>query len=316
MACAACSDSPSAVDPQGPRANDIATLWWVLLGVGTVVWLVVVGALAYAVLRRRHATAEERPTVSDPQKTVLVLGAVIPGVILLSLMFFIMNTLSNVNAPADPAALKVEIIGHDWWWEVRYPDQKFTTANEVHIPVGKPVQLILTSADVIHSFWVPQLQGKMDLIPGQTNTLWVQADKAGDYRGQCAEYCGLQHANMAIRVIAQPQGDLDTWLADQSRPAAQPADAETMNGQQLFLGSACVYCHAVQGTNAAGTIGPDLTHLASRGFIGAGALPNDPEHLAAWITNPQDAKPGNQMPATPLDQTSLNALLAYLDSLK
>ena len=311
---AGCSKSPSALDPQGPRAQDIATLWWVLLAIGTVVWLIVMGLMLFAVFRRRRAV-EPDAELPEPQKMVLLGGAVIPAVILLSLLFLIMHTLSDAHASGNDSDLRVEVIGHDWWWEVRYPQQGFTTANEIHIPVGKPVQLKLTSADVIHSFWVPQLQGKMDLIPGQTNTLWIQADNAGDYRGQCAEFCGLQHAHMALHVVAEPADKLNTWLADQQKPAEQPADATTLNGQQIFLGSACVYCHAVKGTSASGTIGPDLTHLASRGFIGAGTLETNGEELGKWILNPQDSKPGNLMPPTPMDQNTLQALVNYLETL-
>jgi len=310
-----CADSPSAIDPQGPRASSIATLWWVLLAIGALVWIIVMVLLLLAVFRRRRepAPGQELP---EPQKLVLLGGAVLPAIVLVVMMFLIMHTLAGISKAGGPNDLTVEVIGHDWWWEIRYPDQGFTTANEIHIPVGEPVQLKLSSADVIHSFWVPQLQGKMDLIPGQTNTLWIQADKAGDYRGQCAEYCGLQHAHMAIHVIAEDSGKLDDWMTAQAKPAAQPADAQALNGQQLFMGSACVYCHAIRGNGASGQLGPDLTHLASRGFIGAGVIENNPENLGKWIEDPQHFKPGNYMPPTNLDNESLNALLSYLETLR
>jgi cytochrome c oxidase subunit 2 len=317
----ACSKSPSALDPQGPEANEINTLWWILLAIGALVWFIVMGLMLYAVFRRRRAAPDPNRELAEPQKLVLIGGAVIPAIILIGLLFVITNTIRETNKTGSSSDLTIEIIGHQWWWEVHYPkqamvQQDFTTANELHIPVGQKVQLKLSSADVIHSFWVPQIQGKMDLIPGQTNTLWVESDNPGDFRGQCAEYCGVQHAHMALHVIADPPDKLNAWLTEQAKPAQAPADAQALNGQQLFLGSACVYCHAVKGTNASGQIGPDLTHLASRGFIGASTLENNTANLKAWITNPQDSKPGNLMPPTQMDQSSLDALVAYLESLR
>lgn len=316
-----CSKSPSALNPQGPEANQITVLWWVLFSIGALVWLIVMGLLLYAVFRRRRTSTDPDRELVEPEKLVLIGGAVIPAIILIALLFVITNTIRHTSSTGDASDLTIEVIGHQWWWEVHYAtqagiEQDFTTANEIHIPIGQPVRLKLSSADVIHSFWVPQLQGKMDLIPGQTNTLVVQADNAGDFRGQCAEYCGIQHAHMALHVIADPPDTFATWLTGQEKPAQAPADAKALNGQQLFLGSACVYCHAVKGTNASGKIGPDLTHLASRGFIGASTLKNTPDQLKTWITNPQDSKPGNLMPPTQFDQSSLDALVAYLETLR
>ena len=196
-------------------------------------------------------------------------------------------------------------------------NQNFYTANEIHIPAGQTVTLHVTTADVIHSFWVPELHGKIDLIPGQTNTVTIEADKVGTYRGQCAEFCGAQHAHMAFFVIAQSAEDFNAWLKDQSQPSVNPkVGSLEQQGQQAFLGSSCVYCHTIQGTNASGHVGPDLTHLASRKTIGSGILPNNPGNLAGWIINSQTIKPGNHMPPINLNGDQIQALLAYLTTLK
>jgi cytochrome c oxidase subunit 2 len=211
----------------------------------------------------------------------------------------------------------IEVIGHQWWWEIHYSNQNFDTANEIHIPVGQPVTVHVTSADVVHSFWVPELHGKIDLIPGQTNTISLEADQAGVYRGQCAEFCGAQHAHMAILVIAEPAGQFSAWLDNQSRAGVEPAVGSLeQEGQQAFLGSACVYCHTIKGTNASGKVGPDLTHLGSRLTLGAGTLPNTPGNLAGWTINSQTIKPGNHMPPMDLSAVQVQALLAYLETLK
>jgi cytochrome c oxidase subunit 2 len=222
----------------------------------------------------------------------------------------------SLAEPDHPADITVQVTGHQWWWEISYPNDGVVTANEIHIPVGKAVEIELTSDDVIHSFWVPNLTSKRDLIPGQTNTLWFQADSAGIYRGECAEFCGTEHALMAFLVIAQPLDEYGAWLHNQQASSVQPADSLIEQGQQAFLGSACVYCHTINGTAASGKVGPDLTHLASRQTLAAGTLDNTTGNLAGWILNPQALKPGNHMPATRLDSDDLQALLAYLESLK
>jgi cytochrome c oxidase subunit 2 len=217
-------------------------------------------------------------------------------------------------------AVHIEVIGHQWWWEVRYrgaqPADAFTTANELHVPVGRPVVVKLNADDVIHSLWVPSLAGKKDLIPGRTTTLQLRADRPGRYRGQCAEFCGYQHAFMAFEVIADPPEVFDAWLAAQRRPAAEPGDAIARRGRDVFLGSACVMCHAIEGTSAGARKAPDLTHVGSRTTIAAGTLPNRPAELARWIANPQDFKPGANMPATTLPQADMDALVTYLGSLQ
>jgi cytochrome c oxidase subunit 2 len=316
---AACSGSPSTLDAKGPEAGRIASLSWLMFGAAAVVFVVVTVLLLIAILRaRRPETAAADPQDRRTLLWVIIGGAVIPAVVLLTLMILSVMV-ENANAAPETAPITVEVIGHRWWWEVHYPDQHITTANEMHIPVGQPVLMKVTSADVIHSFWVPQLRSKIDMMPGQTNTFPIQADQAGSYRGECGEYCGQQHAHMAFMVVAESADDYNRWVANQQKPAPDP-DANKQptifEGQQAFLGSSCVYCHTIQGTNASGTLGPDLTHIASRATIGAGILPNTPGNLAGWIINSQAIKPGNLMPPMDLDPNQLQSILAYLETLQ
>jgi cytochrome c oxidase subunit 2 len=223
-------------------------------------------------------------------------------------------------ARLDGQPLAVTLVGHQWWWEVQYHDSvashRLTTANEIHIPVGRPVLVTLESHDVIHSFWVPRLHGKRDLIPGYTNRIWLRADRPGAYRGQCAEFCGQQHANMALWVVAEPQAQFDAWYRAQLLPAAAPADSTRIAGQKAFLGGSCVMCHTIRGTPTGGRNGPDLTHLGSRRTLAAGTLPNTPGHLGGWVVDPQGIKPGTTMPPNNLRPDELRALIAYLEGLK
>ena len=244
-------------------------------------------------------------------------GIAIPIVVLAGLFALTLRTLPRTSpASASATGLTIEVVGRQWFWDVAYPGTGVRTANEIHIPVGIPVNVEVSSGDVVHSFWVPELNRKIDMIPGQTNRVTLEADQAGTYRGQCAEFCGLQHAHMAFYVVAEPKAKFDAWLARESQPAALPSTPELERGQQVLLGSACVYCHTISGTTASGKIGPDLTHLASRRSLAAALLPNSRGYLAAWILDPQHLKPGNKMPGTDLSGTELQALLAYLESLK
>jgi cytochrome c oxidase subunit II len=216
--------------------------------------------------------------------------------------------------------LTIDVTGFQWWWQFRYQDVDasniFTTANEIHIPVGVPVTLNLRANDVIHSFWVPNLAGKKDLIPGKANTIWLQANKPGVYRGQCAEYCGLQHAHMAFWVVAEPQEQFNAWRQNQTQTSVTPTTDSQKRGQQVFLQSTCVMCHAINGTPAGSNVGPNLTHVASRNTIAAATLSNTREHLAQWIKDSQSVKPGNRMPQNNFGEADLQALLDYLQSLK
>jgi cytochrome c oxidase subunit 2 len=210
------------------------------------------------------------------------------------------------------------VTGHQWWWEFDYQGMNILTGNELHIPVGEPVHLDLRSADVIHSFWVPSLQGKRDAIPGHDNTLWLSADKPGTYRGECTEFCGPEHANMNFIVVAQPRAEFDAWVAGQQRPAATGQTGLAAEGAQTILTQACAGCHTINGLPGynVGKVGPNLTHIGSRAYIAAGTLENTPENLARWIRNPQDVKPDNKMPTLGLDEDTINKIVAYLESLK
>jgi cytochrome c oxidase subunit 2 len=222
----------------------------------------------------------------------------------------------TTQAPAASATrVTVQVTGHQWWWEIRYPGTRAVTANELHIPVRTPVRVEVRTADVIHSFWVPELNRKIDTIPGTTNAIELDADAVGSYRGQCAEFCGVQHAHMGLVVVAEPAAQFRQWLAGQARPAAPPATAAARRGQELFTSAGCQSCHAIRGTAASGDVGPDLTHLASRKTLGALAIPNTREYLRSWIVGSQQVKPGNQMPDLDLAPDRLDDLTAYLEGL-
>ena len=302
----------------GPAAERIADLFQAMTVLGTVVFVVFCGALVWALIHRREA--DLRPTPEDDRRrtrAILLCGAVFPALTLVPLLFWTYDTLAAIDPRARPADLVVEVVGRQWWWEIRYrdtvPGRTFTTANELHLPVGKRVELRLISSDVIHSFWVPSLQGKTDLIPGRENVTWIEASRPGQYGGQCAEYCGTQHATMGLLVVAQSDEDFDRWATGQRAAAA--TDTVNAEGRVAFLRS-CGYCHTVRGTEAGGRMGPDLTHLASRRTLGAGLLLNSPGNLGGWIANPQALKPGTRMPRVPLSRDEFRLIHLYLQTLR
>jgi cytochrome c oxidase subunit 2 len=323
-----CSGSQSALDPAGPQAGRISSLWWLMFYVCAAVFLLVSIAVLASIFRRR----ESRESISDvpdtspePKReqrmTRVVMGAVGATLIILSVfLVYSYTTGRSLYSPADEKALSIKITGQQWWWDVEYDvepaSQIVHTANEIHIPVGQLVKFRLTSVDVIHSFWVPNLNGKKDLIPGHEIVLTFQADRAGEFRGQCAEFCGYQHAHMAFSIIAEPPEKFYEWMNQQRAASVQPVSEAEQRGEQVFLTSPCVMCHSIRGTEAGGTVAPDLTHLMSRKTIASSTLSNTHEHLASWITNSQEIKPGNHMPPVPLKAEDLQALLAYLESLK
>lgn len=320
---AGCSGIQSALDPQGPAADQLASLIWLFTILCTVVWLLVMAVLVAALVQRRRARAEPLAVERRSDQTlarivVSAVGATAVVLVALALLSFFANrTLAGIG---EDATLTIEVTGHQWWWEVRYqnaePSRILTTANQIHIPAGEPVRLLLQSGDVIHSFWVPALHGKLDLVPGITNSLTLKAGKPGVYRGQCAEFCGMQHAHMATLVIAQPRAEFDAWYDGQLKPAAEPSSDEQQAGRRLFLDGPCVMCHRIQGTPAGATSGPDLTHVAGRKTLAAGTLAMSRDNLAAWITDPQAVKPGAKMPVMDLEGDELEAVAAYLASLK
>jgi cytochrome c oxidase subunit 2 len=307
---------PSVLDPRGPRAADIAQLWWIMLVLAVAIFAIVMVLLLIALFRPRRD--EDAASAGPPggRFYIPVAGIALPAIILIALFALTLRSLGTQGAPAAAGDLTVEVVGHQWWWEARYPGQDVVSANEIHIPAGEPVRMLLTSSDVIHSFWVPELAGKLDLIPGQVNEFWLEADAPGVYFGECAEFCGIQHARMAFHVVADAPREFASWLEAQRQPAAEPpADSLIAQGQGVLLSSGCIQCHTVKGTQATGQLGPDLTHLSSRRAIAAGTLDNTVGNLAAWVADPQAIKPGAKMPPTPLDADELQALIAYLQSL-
>lgn len=312
--------SPGFLRSYGFVGDREAQLGWVLLIIASLVTVVVSLLVLGGVLRRRTATPAPIERSGGGLGWIVIGGIVVPTVILVGVFVLTMITQAAIAAPATAPGVTVQVVGHRWWWEVHYldrsPSQIATTANEIHIPVGQPVRLEVVAGDVIHSFWVPQLAGKTDLIPGQKNVMWLEADTAGFYRGQCAEYCGLQHAKMAVSVVAESPAAFSRWLEQQRRPAVAPSDSGLAAGEAVFAGSACSLCHTIRGTSAGGRFGPDLTHLAGRRTLAAGSLPNTRGNLAGWIANPQAIKPGNMMPAVPLRPSELHLLITYLQSLR
>jgi cytochrome c oxidase subunit 2 len=323
LACGGCGTRwQSALDPGGAQAGGLLDLITIFTAVCGVVWLLVM-VVTVLTLCRRPAAIEaplprdevtERRSRRAVQAATAATVVMIVGLTLLS--FFVTRGLTA----DDPPALVVRVRGYQWWWEFTYqdprPDQAFTVANEIHVPVGRPVRFLLEAPDVIHSFWVPSLAGKQDLIPGRSNEITIVADQPGIYRGQCAQFCGLQHAHMAFLVIAEPPDRFADWQAAQRQPAPEPATDEASAGRRIFLARQCAACHTIQGTTASGTLGPDLTHVASRRYIAAGLLPTTRGSLAAWTADPQTLKPGNNMPMVPLGSDELSAVSAYLASLR
>lgn len=298
-----------ALDPQGPVAKAIADLWWIMLAMSAVVFVAFLAAFGYALFRRR---ADDDDTAPKTNRWIIAGGVVMPSIVLTAVYALTLSAMSSVDPDLPPDPVVVEVVGHQWWWEIGYEGHDFTTANELQIPVGEPVEIRLTSSDVIHSFWVPALGGKIDALPDTVNSLILQADEPGDYRGQCAEFCGLQHAKMGLLVVATSRAEFDRWLADQSMPAGSPDDPLAREGEAIFLSAGCPECHTIRGTRASGEEGPDLTHIASRQTLAATTLPNTPAHLSNWIEDPQAFKEGTQMVTSPLSDDEIEALTAYL----
>jgi cytochrome c oxidase subunit II len=329
MSTAACAPFPSlcqAASPMdflhadGRMGKTILPLTQGLLIVSAVVVVIVAVLVLIAVLRggRTGAVAETPLTESDAKGWISI-GVGLSTVVLVGLVVWTSVTMARIANPPSPPALSIEVRGHQWWWEFAYlnddPSKTFVTANEIHIPVGKPVRFALKSEDVIHTFWVPSLGGKIQLIPGQTNVTWLEADKPGVYRGQCSQYCGQQHAHMVFSIIADPPAAFDAWRDGQLRAASQPGAEDTRLGEQSFI-VRCGACHTVRGTPANGHVGPDLTHLMSRATIAGGELPNNIGYLSGWIANPQNLKPGSLMPNPELSGPDLASIRSFLVTLK
>jgi len=317
----------SIFDTAGPQSERIARLAWFLIAVSAVVYALVIAVLVVATRRgsRRAAQGELADQRPETERRLARHIVVASAVSVLVLFVYVTASAFTGRAIAWPRygradALTIEVTGHQWWWEFRYrdsvPSNWLTTSNELHIPVGRPVQLVLQSNDVIHSFWIPELHGKQDAIPGRKNSTWLEADKPGVWKARCAEFCGFQHAKMQFDVVAESPARFKQWYVSQLASAVEPTDSAARRGHDVFLQNACIMCHTINGTPAASRVGPDLTHLASRPSIAAGSLPNRRGHLAGWIVDPQSIKPGVRMPSNQLSPSDLNALLDYLQSLR
>ena len=315
MAACSTGTSPSALDPRGPAAARIERLWWLLLWIAVAVFAVVVALMVVAIVRRGGRQEDEEPGAEEPrwgERLIAIGGVVVPTIVLATVFLVSLADIRFLSADPDAGALRIEVEGRLWWWEVRYPEAGAVTANEIHIPVGTPVTLELTTDDVIHSVWIPELSSKTDMIPGRTNEMTLEADETGTYRGQCAEFCGLQHAKMAFYVVAEEPDDFRRWLANESAP--READGAGA-AEDLYLRSSCAGCHAIRGTAADSDRGPDLTHFGSRGWIAAGELPNTRANLIQWIEDPQGIKPGAKMPPSELNRAEVEAIARYLEGL-
>lgn len=323
-----CGGRQSALDAAGIQAERLEDLWWLFFWVCAAVWIIVMVLLLGAFFRGKRVGSRTAPDlVGDRVREMRAGYAVKGGVAVTLLVLFILifvsfragraiNTLSQVQGP-----LHIKVTGHQWWWQVEYvddqqPSNNVMAGNEIHIPVGRPVKVDLVSHDVIHSFWLPNLHGKKDLIPNYPATIYFQADKPGIYWGQCAEFCGYQHAKMRFMVTAESPDEFNAWYASAKQPSVAPATDAQKHGQEIFLTSACAQCHAISGTPAGASVGPNLTHVASKPYIASGSLVNNRENLMNWIADPQAIKPGIKMPMNTYSQEDLDALVSYLESLK
>lgn len=303
----------------GPAGDPVTLLGWGLGIISVVVFVIVTVLLLWAIFRRRTMRDAHALAVRSDSGGLawIYVGVGLSTIVLIACAAWTVQTIAKTRLPAGAAPLTVQVTAWQWWWGARYPSSDptriVTTANEIHVPVGRPVRIELTSFDVIHSFWIPKLAGKTDVIPGQTNVMWLQADAPGVYRGQCAEFCGAQHAKMALEIHADAPDAFDAWQAQQITAAAAPAGA-VAHGEQVFV-SRCGACHTVRGTDAGGILGPDLTHLMSRHTLAAGTLPNDARHLQAWVAAPQTEKPGTKMPDPKLSHADLTEVVGYLATL-
>jgi cytochrome c oxidase subunit II len=317
-----CTGWQSSFNAQAAQSAEIKRILLIFIAVSGVVWVGVMLVLLFGLVRRklpRELPLDLQAPFERRAGTVIVIAGIATTIAVLALSVVSYGAQRTVFAN-DPSAVTIKITGHQWWWEVEYqadsPHLSFRAANEIRVPLGQPVTVQLESADVIHSFWVPSLTGKMDLITGQQNTLQFTAKTPGVYRGQCAEFCGAQHAHMAFTVKVLPPDEYARWRDHENQSAPSPADPLSIRGEQLFRGRGCALCHTIRGTLAGGQLGPDLTHVASRETIAAGTLPKNPGNLAAWIADPQHIKPGNLMPKMSLHSDELIAILHYLEQLQ
>jgi len=318
---ASCQSTPQDIlAPFSPAAELTANLFYFVFWIAVIIFIFVEGLLVYFVIRYKRRAENEHPEQYHGNTKLEITWTVIPALILVVVFFLTIRAMGQVGPTSPPGqGIPVRVIGHQWWWEVQYNDGKVKYATDLHIPAGQVVNVQLTSENVIHSFWVPSLMGKTDVVPGYTNTTWLYTDKIGEYSGQCAEFCGAQHANMLFKVIVQSPADFDAWLKNVQAPAAEPAPgSQAARGKEMFLNpkNACIGCHTVDGTAAVGVTGPNLTHVASRDCIAGCLLPFDHSNVVKWLTDPQAVKPGTLMRIPKLTPDEVDALSAYMESLK
>ena len=321
----------STFDTSGPVAASQVDLFYVIFWVGLAVFLLVTGAILYAGVKYRRRPGEGDPPQIEGHTRLEIAWTIAPTLVLLAVAVpSVIVIFDNANSPVPPedGGLAVLATGHQWWFEFEYPEHGVVTANELHIPMGEPVNVKLDSVDVIHSFWVPKIAGKVDMVPNNDNEMWIQADEAGEFFGQCAEFCGESHANMRFKVIAQPKAEFEAWLQAQAQDALQPSDPLAREGEALFQSreAGCFACHTIQGSaRGKGTTGPNLTHFAGRRDFAGSILENTQENLRKWLDDPEEMKPANIMARdagiyngtlAPLTEPQISALVAYLMSLK
>jgi cytochrome c oxidase subunit 2 len=317
----------SALNNAGVQAERLGSLWWLFLAITATVYVIVMSLLIFAFFRVRRAASGSDPEIKADQRRDRKAGNIIKGAVgVTALVVFVLMIVSfrtgraidTLSLAQDP--LEIKVTGQQWWWQVEYQDpipaNMVTTANEIHIPVGRPIKIDLVSHDVIHSFWVPNLHGKKDLVPNYPTTIFLQADEPGIYWGQCAEFCGYEHAKMRFMVVAESPEEFARWYASAQKASQAPSSESQAFGQQIFLKSVCTQCHTIQGTPANGRVGPNLTHVASKPYIASGVLQNNRENLMNWISDPQAIKPGIRMPMNTYSEDELNALVDYIQSLK
>ena len=311
--------------PAAPQAGHIEWLYWLIFWILLAVFVLMIAGFARASAKSRVVAAHPLPIIEDEEgdrRASWVVGSAVGVTVVTLFVILVLSVITGkrVEGLTSKNPVTVQIIGHQWWWEVIYPntqaDQTVTTANEIHIPINTPVVILTNSADVIHSFWAPSITGKRDLLPGYSSAFWFQIDKPGIYHGQCAEFCGLQHAHMGFSIIAEPVEAFQSWEQQQLKAAAEPGTEEASRGRAVFLTHACLMCHTIRGTDAGSRVGPDLTHVASRNMIAAETLPNTAGALAGWIVDPERIKPGTQMAPNPLSPDDLQAVITYLQSLR
>lgn len=320
LVVAACDETPqTAWNPRSEYANEGLGLFQLIIWMGVVVGVIVEALLIFAAIRYRRRQGDRLPPQIHGNTTIEVVWTTIPVLIVGYILFVTLPLIFHQQSPAPPSSMDINVTGHQFWWEFQYPDANVTTANELHLPVGRTVNLVLRSDDVIHSFWVPALGGKRDAFPGHTNFIWLTPDSTGEFPGQCYQLCGYSHGNMRERAIIQTQADFNSWIASQQQPAVQPTEGDAATGAQVFQQRACVGCHTIEGTPAQGKIGPNLTHFASRGTFAGSIFENNPQNLQRWLKNAPAEKPGSIMPDAQqlgISDQDIQVLVAYLESLK